>query len=257
MPANLESLLSPHVPPSLAREVNKAHTELKENFYHGRFRPSELEGGRFAEAAIRVVQQLATSTHDPLGRSLQRFDAIITALGKLPASAAHESLRIHIPRALWTVYGVRNRRDVGHIGGDVNPNRADAHLVAAVCDWVLAELIRLTFDCPLPQAQTIVDNLVERKLPLIQEFDGFPKILRTDLSIPDRVLAVAYVRGTGGVDAKDLERWLKPAKRSAVMIALLRLDRDKAYIHRAGERCLITQSGIRYVEEKIGFVFTP
>ncbi len=102
----------------------------------------------------------------------------------------------------------------------------------------------------------MVDDLVERKIPIIQHFDGFPKILRTDLSIPDRIMALAYVSGARGVDIRELQRWLKPAKTSAVMVALLRLDRDKAFLHRDGDRCLITMSGLRYVEEHIGFVLT-
>jgi hypothetical protein len=251
----VESSLSAKIPAGLAKALLDAHTQLKENFYFGRFRPSELEGGRFAEAAIRVVQQIATSTHSPMAQPLPRFDVLVAALAGLPA-CAHESLRIHIPRALWAIYGVRNRRNVGHIGGDVNPNRADAHFVVGVCDWVLAELIRLTFKCPLVEAQAMVDNLVERKIPLIQDFDGFPKILRTDLSIPDRIMALAYVGGTKGLDITELRKWLKPAKNSAVMVALLRLDRDKAFLHKAGTRCFITQSGLRYVEENIGFVLT-
>jgi hypothetical protein len=256
MRTRIESFLSAHVAPPVAKALLDAHTELKENFYFGKFRPSELEGGRFAEAAIRIVQQLATGTHPPMGQALPRFDSIVKALENLPAASAHESLRIHIPRALWTIYGVTNRRDVGHIGGDVNPNRADAHLVVGVCDWVLAELLRLTFNCQLIEAEAMVDNLIERRIPIIQDFGGFPKILRTDLSIPDRIMAFAYVGGASGVDVKEIQRWLKPAKGSAVMVALLRLDRDKAFLHRNGPRCFITMSGHRYVEENIGFVLT-
>jgi hypothetical protein len=254
MRVSIDASLAAQVPATLVKALLDAHAELKENFYFERFRPSELEGGRFAEAAIRVVQHLATGNHAAMGRPLPGFDKIVESLENLPAAGVHESLRIHIPRALWTIYGVRNRRDVGHIGGDVNPNRADANFVVAVCDWVLAELIRLTFNCPLVEAQSIVDNLVERKIPIVQDFDGFPKILRTDLTIPDRIMALAYIGGAGGVDVKNLQKWLRPAKNSAVMVALLRLDRDKAFLHRSGGRCFITKAGLRYVEENISFV---
>jgi hypothetical protein len=253
MRAKIETLLTNSAPAPIVKALLDTYAELKDNFNFERFRPSELEGGRFAEAAIRVVQHLATGSHEPMGKPLPRFDKLLTALENLPSTNAHESLRIHIPRALWSVYGVRNRRDVGHIGGDVNPNRADAYFVVAVCDWVLAELIRLTFNCPLIQAQGMVDNLVERRVPIIQDFGSFPKILRTDLSIPDRILALAYRTGANGVAVQDLQKWLKPAKPSAVGVAVLRLDR-KALLHREDDQCLITLSGIRYVEENMSFV---
>jgi hypothetical protein len=251
MRSKIETSLSAQVPPALAKALLDAHTELKENFFFGKFRPSELEGGRFAEAAIRVVQHLLTSTHVAMNKTLPRFDKVMQ---DLETATGHDSLRVHIPRALWMVYGVRNRRDVGHIGGDVNPNRADAHLVVSVCDWVLAELIRLTFSCSLVEAQAIVDDLVERKIPIVQDFNGFPKILRTDLSMPDRIMALAYVAGAAGMDVGELQKWLRPAKNAVVLVALLRLDRDKAFMHRADDRCFITSSGIKYVESNIGFV---
>jgi hypothetical protein len=256
MRAKVEALLAAQAPAPLVKALLDAYADLKDNFNFEKFRPSELEGGRFAEAAIRIVQHLATGLHDPMARPLPRFDNIVRALENVPGANAHESLRVHIPRALFTVYGVRNRRDVGHIGGDVNPNRADAYFVVAVCDWVLAELIRLTFNCPLVEAQGMVDNLVERKIPIIQDFGGFPKILRTDLTIPDRIMALAYRFGANGFSAGDLETWLKPVKRGPLGVALLRLDRDKAFLHRDGEQCCITTTGIRYVEKNMSFVLT-
>jgi hypothetical protein len=253
MRTKIETSLAAEAPGPLVEALLDAYAELKDNFNFEKFRPSELEGGRFAEAAIRIVQHLATGSHDPLGKSLPSFDKIVGALEKVPSATAHDSLRIHIPRALWAVYGVRNRRDVGHIGGDVNPNRADAYFVVALCDWVLAELIRLTFRCSLVEAQGMVDNLVERRVPIIQDFDGFQKILRTDLAIPERILALAYRSGANGVAIEDLQKWLKPAKPGPVGVAVLRLDR-KAFLHRNGSRCFITASGIRHVEEHMHFL---
>jgi hypothetical protein len=253
MRAKIETSLAAQVPAPLVKALLDAYAELKDNFNFERFRPSELEGGRFAEAAIRIVQHLAMGSNDPMGKPLPPFDKIVASLEKVPSASAHDSLRIHIPRVLWAVYGIRNRRDVGHIGGDVNPNRADAYFVVALCDWVLAELIRLTFNCALIDAQGMVDDLVERKLPIIQDFGGFQKILRTDLTIPDRILLLAYRSGMNGVDIDDLQRWLKPAKPGAVGVAVLRLDR-KAFLHRNGSQCFITYTGTRYVEENMSFV---
>ncbi|PYT15306.1 MAG: hypothetical protein DMG59_14220 [Acidobacteria bacterium] len=253
MRAKIEASLTAAAPNPLVQALLNAYAELKENFNFEKFRPSELEGGRFAEAAIRIVQHLATGSHDPMGKPLPSFDKIVAALEKVASTSAHDSLRIHIPRALWAVYGIRNRRDVGHIGGDVNPNRADAYFVVAICDWVLAEFLRLTFNCSLVEAQRMVDNLVERKVPIIQDFAGFPKILRTDMAIPDRILALAYRSGGNGVAIEDLQKWLKPAKPGPIGVAILRLDR-KSVLHRDGNRCFITLSGIRHVEQTMAFV---
>lgn len=256
MRAKVETLLAAKAPAPLVTALLDAYADLKDNFIFEKFRPSELEGGRFAEAAIRIVQHLATGSHDPMGKPLPRFNNLVKDLENAAPATAHESVRIHIPRSLLTIYGFRNRRDVGHIGGDVNPNRADAYFVVAVCDWVLAELVRLTFNCPLVEAQELVDNLVERRVPIVQNFGGFPKLLRTDLTIPDKIMALAYRSGATGVLIGDLQKWLRPVKPGPLRVALLRLDRHKAFLHREDGRCFITASGIRYVEQNMRPVLT-
>ena len=35
-----------------------------------------------------------------------------------------------------------NNRNVGHVGGDVDPNHMDATGVLAQCNWVMGELVR-------------------------------------------------------------------------------------------------------------------
>jgi len=102
----------------------------------------------------------------------------------------------------------------------------------------------------------MVDNLVERRIPIIQDFNGFPKLLRTDLTIPDKIVALAYRSGATGLSVRDLQKWLKPVKSGPLGVALLRLDRDKAFLHRDGDQCFITASGIRYVEKNMSFVLT-
>lgn len=249
----IEGALQARLRGELVQRLLDAYFELKEHYYLGRHRPSELEGGRFCEVAIRCVQQLGNGTFTPLSKKLQHFDVEAKAMENAGGGQAHESVRIHIPRLLLAIYGVRNRRDVGHVGGDVSPNLADATLVMTVCDWVLAELIRLTYDCPLAEAQALVDGLVERKIPLVEDFDGFMKVLNPKLSIPDRILAILYQRGDQGATVDQLKIWLKSVKGAGITTALGRLENDRAYVHRADGKCRITRRGIRYAEEHIPF----
>lgn len=250
----IEAQLSTNIPKSLVQALLDAHLELKEQFYQEHFRPSELEGGRFVEAALRIVQELTSGTYTSTDKSLPAFtEDYLKKISNEAKPGTHASLRIHIPRALFTVYAIRNQRDVGHIGGDVNPNEADAYLIISVCDWVLAELIRLNFRCPVAEAQGIVDDLVERRIPIVQDFDGFPKILRTNLSLPQQIMTIAYTRGRQGFEVNDLLNWLKPAKPSAIRTALTRLVHDRSFLHRQEDKCLVTKSGLTFVEKNIGF----
>lgn len=63
----------------------------------------------------------------------------------------------------------------------MNPNLADATLLATASDWILAEILRLHYDCTLDEAQAIVNGLVQRKLPLVYEIDGMKRVLNSRL----------------------------------------------------------------------------
>lgn len=252
MPPSVHTYLGAVVAAEPLDLMLRSFTELKENYHLSRHRPAELDGGRFAEAMFRVLESYVASddAFTPFSRSLPRMDKLLVKFEALPSASTHESVRVHIPRVLQIVYGVRNRRDVGHIGGDVSPNLADATLVVVLCDWALAELVRLTYSGDLESAQHVVDDLVERQAPVVEPINGFMKLLRPELSVPDRILVLLYHVGSGGASEADLSTWTKPSSRTAFASALSRLDKD-ARIHRSGGRSTITRLGMPYVEKYI------
>src|SRR3954451_20333463 len=57
-------------PEQLVEELLSAYADAKQNFYLGGLRLSAVEGGRFCEAAFRMLQQQCFQAFDPLGRPL-------------------------------------------------------------------------------------------------------------------------------------------------------------------------------------------
>jgi hypothetical protein len=51
--------------PKLVDELLAAHRDAKTNFYLGGLRLSAVEGGRFCEAAYRLLEQAATGKFTP------------------------------------------------------------------------------------------------------------------------------------------------------------------------------------------------
>lgn len=235
----------------LVDQLLKTYTDLKNNYYLGKHKSSELEGGHFAEVVIRILQFITTGTYTPLGQTLPRFDTReLEKYSSLPNTTYSDSIRIHIPRAVFAIYGIRSRRGIGHVGGDVNANLSDASFIVATCDWILAELLRLYYTSSLEKAQKIVDTLVTRKIPLVQDFDGFLKVLDRELSIPKQVLVLLYHRGKSGASRLELYQWVETSQDN-LNKALNRLEYDRKYIHNAGGWYFITHSGEKYVEDKI------
>jgi hypothetical protein len=235
--------------PALVDELLAAHQEAKRNFYLGGLRLSAVEGGRFCEAAFRLLQLRTTGTFDVLGTQLDT-DRLIRQLANIPAAQQPDAVRLHLPRALRVVYDIRNKRDNAHLADGIDPNVQDAGLVVAVLDWVLAEFVRLYHSVPADTAHEIVANIVTRAAPAIEDFAGFLKVLRTDLGASDFVLLLIYQRGTQGTVFTQLESWVRPTMRANLRRTLNALTDDKAYIHADDGKFRITRSGQKYVEEK-------
>jgi hypothetical protein len=237
--------------PSLARELVEAYAELKSRYFRGDFRPGQLEGGRFAEAAFRILQLKATGGYSPIGKSLPKVADLLQTLESADASKVHESIRVHVPRALAGVYNIRNRRDVGHIAADVDANVMDATYVAATCDWVLAEFVRLFHRCSAEEAQAYVEALVKRRAPFVQVFGETPFALRPDLSAKDEILLLLYHQGSLAASLDQLDAWLPTVARKVICSRLSDLERQLRYVRRLNSRIYVTDTGMAYVESRI------
>jgi len=150
MRALIQSQLSTSLDSRIVTELLDAHSEAKRNYYLGGLRLSEVEGGRFCEAAFRILEQITTGAFTPLGTQINT-EQLINRLSQIPNGAFHDSVRLHIPRALRLVYDIRNKRDAAHLADGIDPNLQDATLVINTIDWILAEL--LNFDKPMSAEQ--------------------------------------------------------------------------------------------------------
>lgn len=246
----LESTFDRH----LLDKLFESHQLLTEHYYLGRYRPCALEGGRFAEISLRMLQQTLTGSFIPLGIHITNFTDEIRKFEHFDKIKFKESLRIQIPRTIQVVFDIRNKRDIGHAGGDVDANFSDATLSLVECNWVLTEFLRIYYTSDIDSAQRLVNSLVKVRIPLIHDFDGFLKILKPDLKVPDKVLSLLYYRGTEGATVKQLNEWLSHRVSGTHMNnTLARLEHEKAFIHRKDDLCLITDIGRKYAEENIPF----
>lgn len=233
------------LPTSLLDQMLLAYDKSRQYYFLGRYRPSCLESAFFAEAGIRLLQYITTGNYTPLTEQLQKIPEEIRKLAQASTKYS-DSIRLIIPKVLQVVYDLRNKRNIGHTGGDVNENFADATLALNNCSWVLAELIRIYHTGNIDTAQKIVDSLVEVKLPLIQDFNGFLKVLDPTLSLPSKILVILHHKGKDGVTATELVKWLGSKniyKRSYELIKLDYIHKEdstgKYYITYAGEKHLL------------------
>ena len=208
---DLESAL----PSELVDALILSYERIKQNFYLGKHEPSELNGGKFVEACVRILQHETTGgNYTAIGKRIPNVIAILRGFEQIPGSAAIDSYRVHVPRTLTAMYNIRNKRGVGHLGGDVNPNSADATLVVACADWVMAELLRVYYQCSLEEAQATVDALVQRRWVLVHPVGGLRRVLLPRLSYKDQTLLLLAYEYPGEVLDSDLVAWTEASNPS-------------------------------------------
>ena len=156
---------------------------------------------------------------------------------------------MHIPRALRVVYDIRNKRDAAHLADGIDPNLQDATLVVSVIDWILAEFVRLYHNVSPNEAQGIVQSIVTRTIPAVEDFDGHLKVLNPKLKANEYCLLLLYHRDRQGATLEELGGWVQPKMRRNLRRTLGSLVHGKSYVHYDGKLYFITVPGRRVVEQ--------
>lgn len=192
------------IPDCLRMPLLKEYGSIIQNYSEHRWSPSELSGGRFCEIVYSILDGQARQAYPPKPEKPSDF---VGSCRKLEQNThVPRSFQILIPRLLPAIYEVRNNRGVGHVGGDVNPNHMDATFVVTSCNWIMAELVRVYHNISIDEAQTIVDNLVERRIPLIWEGGDMRRVLDPTLKLRQQILLLLST-SSQEVDATDLLSW--------------------------------------------------
>ena len=126
-----------------------------------------------------MIDFLDTGSYTAIGKQLdtQKIINRVTNNTGLP-----EGIRFFIPQVTRVLLDIRNKRNVAHVGGEVNPNYSDSVFVSHSADWILIELIRNYHINSIDEARKIVESINETKMPVIVEVDSFIRVQNTKLT---------------------------------------------------------------------------
>ncbi len=157
-----------------------------------------------------------------------------------------------MPRALAFLYTLRNKRGIGHIGGDINPNEIDSATCARIADWCMCELIRTYRSIPIEEAQALLDAISVRQVPEIWNVGGKRRVLDTSLDYKSQVLVLLFGEEQA-VPIEDLCSWVDhPRLRDFRRDVLLPLHRERVIEYDAqSETATLSPSGARMVEDRL------
>jgi hypothetical protein len=247
---SLTSVLGP-LPEGLRKELLDAFNQIVKNFRERRWEPSELNGGKLCEVVYTILKGYADGKY-PTKAAKPKNMVLASQQLETEAAAAPRSIRIQIPRMLIALYEIRNNRNVGHVGGDVDPNHMDAVCVLQMAKWIVAELVRVLHNVSTEEATAIVDGLADRETPLIWEVNGKKRVMSTRLSMRAKALLLLHV-SNGPVAEADLVSWIEHSNGSAFRRDVLRpAHKERMVEYDADARTVqISPPGIAYVEEDL------
>lgn len=244
------STLLANIPNWLRQELLEEYKGIATAFTEGRWKLAGIDAGRFCEATYSILEGALSGCFPAAASKPTRFPDACKALeNKPPIPIGDHSLRILIPRILPGIYDIRNNRNVGHVSGDIKPNKMDATYVYSAATWVIAELVRVFHATTVADAQESIDALVERTHPMVWECDGIKRVLAPQMTASERTLILLYST-PAWQNIPQLQRSIKGNKnyRHQILAPLA----QKMFIEiGSGDRAMLTPLGVRHVEKTL------
>jgi hypothetical protein len=243
------------IPSELVENILDNFFEMKTMFFRHEYRETALYGGRYAEGVFRIIQYLLDGSYTPIGVSLPNFHSSLVKFTNYPKENNHDSIRISIPKSLDVLYDIRNKRDVGHLGGDISENYIDSVLSLSLASWILCELLRIFYFGDVNKAQKLVNNLIIIDIPLIQDFNGFLRVLEPKMPLREKILSLVFYKNLEGITKTELDSYLQynhlPNNVSRSLNSLIK----NALIHfdQIEKKYFLTERGINFVTKNIEF----
>jgi hypothetical protein len=206
------------IPSGLRTPLLDEYKSIIQNYLERRWSPAELSGGHFCEIVYTILDGHAKGK---FASSPSKPKDFVSACRKLESNKhVPRSFQILIPRMLPSLYEIRNNRGVGHVGGDVDPNHMDATVVVGMCNWIMAEIVRVLHGLSIDAAQALVDQLTERRIPLVWQGKNMKRVLDPKMSLKDQVLILAD-SAPGPLSVDQVRTWCG-AKDKSYFLRILR-----------------------------------
>jgi len=215
------------VPSTFEQLLFSEFSDIVRNYREHRWRASELSGGRFCEVVFSIIEGVHEGSFQATTskRNDRDFRSRCRALESSPRLG--KGIRFLVLPLLTILYEIRNNRDVGHVGGEVDSNAIDAFAVVTQASFILAELIRHLTSRSIDDAQAIVDKLSEYPSPLIWTDGAYRRVLVSGLGLRREVLALLASLDTRTATVTELSVWAGQPNKTYIRKLLRELDEQR------------------------------
>ena len=212
--------------------------------------PAELNGGRLAEGIYRYLEWKKSGSYTPIDSTINRttINNSIKDDSGLP-----DSIRFQIRKILDALYDFRNKRDVAHLGSDIDVDEMDARYIMRASSWILSEIIRSETSLSAQDCQNLIDKITIKSIPLVEEIEGDIVILDPNLKAYDRTLIILYHYYPESFSIDNLFQQVGYSDKYMFNKSVISKLQVEKRIHIKAQNVYLTRSGISWVEKNINF----
>lgn len=239
----LRTSLIAKFPPKKVDEVLNHYNVLRREARLDHWEACLVNGGKFVEAVLKCFRYLISGDEVDSVKADEEIRRLDNAL------QLSDFERLTIPRALRLIYEFRNKRGGAH-NSSFDPIKTDCTLVVAVSNWVMEELTRLYLTNDALAAQKLVESLLVKDIPLVEELDGDRLVLRPGLSARIQLEILLYREFPERCEIKDLIRWVHDHSVENIRVTL-RGMKQKNLVHETEDGWKLTFSGMHEAELEI------
>lgn len=239
----IRDALGSDAPTDVATAIEEKYLEVLRHYVRRNWKTSGLDAGHFVEASRRLLDFRLFGAFTPIGKTLPSFNEGL--LQKYRDAPGDESYRILIPRQLWALNALRNKRSIGHLG--VEPaSEIDATMLLYGAKWVLGEFVRIAPQTDVQAARNLIDRIIERQEVAIWREGDLIRVLDPKVKAREQVLLILAF--TGDKTETELRIHVGYKNQTNFKKILRRLD-DANLIAYDSNRCRISPTGIFEAEK--------
>ena len=191
MTNKIANILNNEYPSELATKLSEIYYNAVCEYKKRNWQYFGNEVGRFIEIAIRIIEFKTEGKYNGLEERLPIFNEKRIKDFEQSSICNNISFKILIPRQLYSMYTIRNKRGMIHIN-EIDPNYMDATLLINMQKWVLAEFIRNSSQLDYEESLNIIESIIAKEKSLIWIEGDILKILDNSLDLEEKILCILY-----------------------------------------------------------------
>lgn len=242
----VSELTSNGIPDCLARDLVSNYVGVKRSFYARNVDKLHNHAAKFCETIFQVLEFIVTGTYPK--------KATIATTVKLLESTKRDdfpqSIRVVVPRLANALYTIRSERGIPHKSDEVNPNEIDTAVTVALCNWLMAEFLRLYHTKDVAAINGLLRELTRKGYPIIEEFEDGGVILHVPNASTKELILAALYASSERLTRSEIHKRIRTKYRQLVDTALVSLNKKNFVdINETGVK--ISSTGISHLETLI------